>query len=90
MPETTALFLTTTQVAEQLGVSIDTVRRWCLHGCRGRRLRHQRIGDRLRIPEKAVIEFVGQGEGEAEVATTLRDEMDAMRRKKAVKEKYGI
>lgn len=56
--------LTAREVSELLSrkwgekISVDRVRGWANSGCRGTRLAHTRVGNRLRFTRKAVDAFV--------------------------------
>lgn len=50
-------------------VSIATIHRWALHGCRGRKLESVRIGKRTLTSREAICRFTsGGGEEEARYA----------------------
>lgn len=50
-------------------VSIATIHRWALHGCRGRKLESVRVGKRTLTSKEAICRFTsGGGEEEARYA----------------------
>lgn len=51
------------EVAEGLGLDVETVRRWC----RSRILRHIKVGRIIRIPPSAIQEFIANAEIAAKV-----------------------
>jgi excisionase family DNA binding protein len=64
-------WMTTHEIAEQMGVSPSTVRRWL----QMRRLRGRRIGKRWLVPPQARVEVTPQ-----EAAELLRVQPDTVRR----------
>lgn len=50
--------LSLTQTAACAGVQVETVRRWICDGVRGVKLQAIRVGNRWRISEQALKEFI--------------------------------